>query len=121
MILRTLLLIAGLLVCLTINAEKWWQSQFKIDVDGIVYDIGCYYNTDDGTSVEYEAILYDGKSCFGDIVIPEEVTHFDSGGTYRSHLNLLRKYKMGDFCIFVLPQTQCCPKRFIDTMNMRLL
>ena len=22
-----------------------------------------------------------------------------------SHLNLLRKYKMGDFCIFVLPQT----------------
>ena len=23
----------------------------------------------------------------------------------RSHLNLLRKYKMGDFCIFVLPQT----------------
>ena len=24
---------------------------------------------------------------------------------YRSHLNLLRKYKMGDFCIFVLPQT----------------
>lgn len=83
MILRTLLLIAGLLVCLTINAEKWWQSQFKIDVDGIVYDIGCYHNTDDGTSVEYEAILYDGKSCFGDIVIPEEVTHFDSGGTYK--------------------------------------
>lgn len=24
---------------------------------------------------------------------------------WRSHLNLLRKYKMGDFCIFVLPQT----------------
>lgn len=29
----------------------------------------------------------------------------DNASFYRSHLNLLRKYKMGDFCIFVLPQT----------------
>ncbi len=45
------------------------------------------------------------QNCLQKIVIYKIYSLEKQKMEYRSHLNLLRKYKMGDFCIFVLPQT----------------